>query len=329
MMTIQDALALVPPPLISAAASIALVGGLLGAAAILPYAERRLLAAFQERIGPNRAGPYGILQFIADMLKILTKGDRVPEGGDPFIFTLAPAVAATPVLIAFGVIGFGPGIAVAPINVGVVFILGMAGLTVYGIILGAWASAGRYGILGGLRAAAQMLSYEVFMGIALMGVVALSGSFAMDTIVAAQRDLWFIVTQPLGAVLFFIAGIAAAHRLPFDLPESENDLVAGYMTDYAGLRFGMFFLGEYLAILLISALTATLFLGGWLGPLLPGPLWFGIKTALLAAFFILLRAALPRPRYDQLVSFAWIVALPLALLNLLATGALVAAGVLP
>jgi len=169
-------------------------------------------------------------------------------------------------------------------------------------VLGAWASRSRYALMGGLRAAAQMLAYEAFLGLSLLGVVMLAGSFAMADIVDAQRDLWFVVEQPLGAVLFAIAGVAAAHRLPFDLPESENDLVAGYLTEYSGMAFGLFFLGEYLAILLVSALAVTLFLGGWLGPVLPGPLWFGLKTGVLAVGFVWLRATLPRPRYDQLVA---------------------------
>jgi NADH-quinone oxidoreductase subunit H len=188
------------------------------------------------------------------------------------------------------------------------------------MVLGAWASRNRYAMLGGLRAAAQMLSYEAFFGLSLMGVVMIAGTLNLGQIVAAQEGLWFVFVQPLGAVLFTIAGIAAAHRLPFDLQESEQDLVAGFMTEYSGMSFALFFLGEYLAIILVAALATTLFFGGWLGPWLPGPVWFGIKTAIIALAFVWIRAILPRPRYDQLVAFAWKFALPLALVNLLATG---------
>jgi NADH-quinone oxidoreductase subunit H len=201
----------------------------------------------------------------------------------------------------------------------------MLALTVYALVLGAWASRNRYALLGGLRAAAQMIAYEAFLGLSLMGVVLIAGSFAMADIVAAQQGAWFILVQPLGAVLFFIASLAAAHRLPFDLQESETDLVAGFMTEYSGMSFALFFLGEYVAILLVSALAVTLFLGGWLGPVLPGPVWFGLKVAAVALLFIWVRAALPRPRYDQLIAFAWKLALPLALLNLIVTGWVVVA----
>jgi NADH-quinone oxidoreductase subunit H len=206
-----------------------------------------------------------------------------------------------------------------------VFVLAMLALTVYALVLGAWASRNRYAMLGGLRAAAQLLAYESFLGLSLMGVVLLAGSFQLSDIVAAQEGRWFILVQPLGAALFFIAGIAAAHRLPFDLQESENDLVAGFMTEYSGMSFALFFLGEYLAILLVASLATTLFLGGWLGPaFLPGPVWFGLKVGVIAVVFIWLRAVLPRPRYDQLIGFAWKFALPLALVNLLLTGWIVA-----
>jgi NADH-quinone oxidoreductase subunit H len=238
---------------------------------------------------------------------------------------LAPAVAATPVLAGFGVVAFGDGLSLAAVDVGVMFLLGMMGLTVYAVFLGAWGSNSRYALMGGLRAAAQMLAYEAFLGLSLMGVVMLAGSLSMNAIVEAQRDVWFVVLQPLGAALFCVAGVAAAHRLPFDLPESESDLVAGYLTEYTGMSFGLFFLGEYLAVLLVSSLAVTLFFGGWLGPWLPGPLWFGIKVGAIAVAFVWIRAVLPRPRYDQLVNAAWKVALPLALLNLLVTGVIVVA----
>ena len=310
--------------LVTAVISTVFILALIAAAGTFTWVERRLLGFVQERLGPNRVGPFGSLQWIADSIKILAKEDRPPPGADRAAFILAPAVAAAPVLAGFGVVEFGDGVSLAPIDVGLLFILGMLGLTVYAVILGAWASNSRYALLGGLRAAAQMLAYEAFLGLSLMGVVMLAGSLSMGAIVEAQRGLWFIVTQPLGAALFFIAGVAAAHRLPFDLPESENDLVAGFMTEYSGMSFGLFFLGEYLAVLLVAALTTTLFLGGWLGPWLPGPVWFGLKTGAVAVVFVWLRATLPRPRYDQLVAFGWKAALPLSLVNLLLTGVVLA-----
>lgn len=300
--------------------SLLLIAALLVAAGVFTWVERRVLGFMQERLGPNRVGPFGFLQWVADTIKLLTKEDAAPAGADVAAFRLAPALAALPTLIGFGVVMFGDGLAIASLDMGVVFVIGMLALTVYALVLGAWASRNRYAMLGGLRAAAQMLAYEAFLGLSLMGVVLLAGSFAMADIVAAQSDMWFILVQPVGAVLFFIASLAAAHRLPFDLQESENDLVAGFMTEYSGMSFALFFLGEYVAILLVCALATTLFLGGWLGPWLPGPVWFGLKVSGLALAFIWVRAALPRPRYDQLIGFAWKFALPLALLNLLVTG---------
>ncbi|KAB7643736.1 NADH-quinone oxidoreductase subunit NuoH [Polymorphobacter fuscus] len=305
--------------------SLVLVAALLVAAGVFTWVERRVLGFMQERLGPNRVGPFGFLQWVADTIKLLTKEDAPPQGADAAAFRLAPALAALPTLAGFGVVAFGNGLAVAPLDMGLVFIIGMLALTVYALVLGAWASRNRYALLGGLRAAAQMLAYEAFLGLSLMGVVVLAGSFALADIVAAQQGLWFIIVQPIGAVLFFIAALAAAHRLPFDLQESENDLVAGFMTEYSGMSFARFFLGEYVAVLLVCALAVTLFFGGWLGPVLPGPVWFGLKVSLLAFVFIWVRAALPRPRYDQLIAFAWKFALPLALANLLVTGWLVVA----
>jgi len=301
--------------------SVVLIMALLVAAGIFTWVERRGLGFLQERLGPNRVGPYGFLQWIADTVKLLTKEDEVPPGGDLVTFRLAPALAATPVLAGFAVVAFGPGLTIAALDMGVIFILAMLALTVYAMVLGAWASHNRYALLGGLRAAAQMLSYEAFFGLSLMGVVMLAGSLNLGLIVEAQRGLWFVFLQPLGCVLFVLAGIAAAHRLPFDLQESEQDLVAGFMTEYSGMSFALFFLGEYLAVMLVSALAVTLFFGGWLGPILPGPIWFGLKVGALALAFVWIRAILPRPRYDQLVGFAWKWGLPLALVNLLATGA--------
>jgi NADH-quinone oxidoreductase subunit H len=223
--------------------------------------------------------------------------------------------------MSFAVLPIAPGIIVTDLNIGLLFVLAMSSLGVYGIVLAGWSSNNKYALLGALRAAAQMLSYEVFMGISLLGVVLLAGSFDLARIVEAQRGLWFVVPQFLGFVLFVIAGFAETRRLPFDLPESESELVAGFHAEYSGMKFGMFFVGEYLGVILVSSLITVLFFGGWLGPVLPPIVWFLIKLFFFICFFILVRAALPRPRFDQLMSWGWKLMLPLALANLLVTGA--------
>ena len=239
------------------------------------------------------------------------------------MFIVAPAIIFVTVLMSFAVIPVAPGIVVSDLNIGLLFFLAMSSLGVYSVVLAGWSSNNKYALVGGMRAAAQMLSYEVFMGLSLMGVVLLAGSFSLGTIVEAQKKVWFVVPQFPGFVLFLIAGLAETRRIPFDLPEAESELVAGYHSEYSGMKFGMFFVGEYMGITLISGMIAVLFFGGWLGPVLPGVLWFLIKTFLFIAFFILVRAALPRPRFDQLMSWGWKVMLPLALANLLLTGAAV------
>ncbi|WP_237067401.1 NADH-quinone oxidoreductase subunit NuoH [Microbulbifer guangxiensis] len=289
-------------------------------AALLTWVERRLLGFWQDRPGPNRVGPFGLLQVVADMIKLFFKEDFIPRFADRPVFVLAPTLVMATMLLGFAVVPFAPGIGIVDLNVGLLFVLAMSSLAVYSVVLGAYASNNKYALLGGLRAAAQTVSYEVFMGISLMGVVMLAGSFNLRDIVAAQADGWFVLPQLLGFVIFFIAGIAESHRLPFDLPEAEHELTAGFHTEYSSMKFGMFFVGEYLSVILISALVTTLFLGGWLGPWLPPLVWFSLKTALLVCVFVLLRAALPRPRYDQLMQFGWKVLLPLSLANLLATG---------
>jgi NADH-quinone oxidoreductase subunit H len=291
----------------------------------LIWLERRLLALWQDRYGPNRVGPFGVFQVVADMVKIFTKEDWLPPFADRPVFIIAPAIAVITALLSFAIIVFSPGIAVSNLNIGLLFFLGMSSLGVYSITLAGWSSNNKYALLGSLRAAAQMLSYEVFMGLSLMGVVMLAGSFNITDIVEAQRKLWFCIPQAIGFVVFFIAGIAETRRLPFDLPEAENELVAGFHSEYSGMKFGMFFVGEYIGITLVSALITTLFFGGWLGPWLPGIVWFFIKMFAFICIFILLRASLPRPRYDQLMSFGWKVMLPVSLLNLLITGAILLA----
>ncbi|WP_323847061.1 NADH-quinone oxidoreductase subunit NuoH [Microbulbifer magnicolonia] len=288
-------------------------------AALLTWGERRLLGFWQDRPGPNRVGPFGLLQVVADMIKLFFKEDFVPRFADVPVFIIAPTVVMATMLLAFAVVPVSPGIGVIDLNIGLLFILAMSSMAVYSVILGGYASNNKYALLGGLRAAAQTVSYEVFMGLSLMGVVMLAGSFNLREIVLAQQNGWFILPQFVGFLVFLIAGIAESHRLPFDLPEAEHELTAGFHTEYSGMKFGMFFVGEYLAVILISALITTLFLGGWQGPWFPPLVWFSLKTAFLVMLFILLRAALPRPRYDQLMQFGWKVMLPLSLLNLLVT----------
>ncbi len=295
----------------------------LNVGALLIWLERRLLALWQDRYGPNRVGPFGILQVLADMIKVFFKEDWIPPFADRSVFIIAPAVIVVVVLMSFAVVPFAPGIRVVDLNIGLLFFLAMSSLGVYSVALAGWASGSKYSLLGGLRASAQMLSYEVFMGLSLMGVVIQAGTFDLREIVEAQKDVWFVLPQFIGFVVFFIAGIAETHRLPFDLPEAESELVAGYHSEYSGMKFGLFFVGEYLGITLISALTVTLFFGGWRGPLLPPLAWFWIKTFVFIAFFILLRASLPRPRYDQLMAFGWKVCLPLTLVNMVVTGAII------
>jgi NADH-quinone oxidoreductase subunit H len=297
----------------------------LSLSALLIWVERRLLALWQDRYGPNRVGPFGLLQVLADMIKIFTKEDWIPPFADKPVFVIAPAIIMVTVLLSFAVLPIAPGVIVVDLNVALLFFLGMSSLGVYSIVLAGWASGNKYALMGGLRAAAQMMSYEVFLGMSLMGVVLLAGSFHLTAIVEAQRKMWFVVPQFLGFVLFLIAGVAEARRLPFDLPEAEAELVAGFHSEYSGMKFGMFFVGEYLGVILISSMITVLFLGGWMGPWLPPIVWFLIKVFAFICFFILLRATLPRLRFDQLMSLGWKVMLPLALANLVVTGAIVVA----
>jgi NADH-quinone oxidoreductase subunit H len=309
-----------PCPLL---AILGIVIGALTIAASLIYVERRLLALWQDRYGPNRTGPFGLLQVVADSIKIFMKEDWVPPFVDKPVFILAPAVIFVTVLMSFAVLPVAPGIIVADLNIGVLFFLAMSSLGVYSVVLAGWSSDNKYALLGGMRAAAQMLSYEVFMGLSLMGVVILAGSFSLPAIVEAQRHMWFVIPQFPGFVLFLIAGFAETRRIPFDLSEAESELVAGYHSEYSGMKFGMFFVGEYMGVTLISGMISVLFFGGWLGPVLPGLVWFLIKTFVFISLFILVRAALPRPRFDQLMSWGWKVMLPLALANVLLAGAAV------
>lgn len=296
----------------------------LAIAAGLIWVERKLLSVWQDRLGPNRVGPFGVFQVVADVVKLLFKEDWIPPFSDKPVFILAPGILLITILLTFAVIPFGPQFNVFDSNIGILFFLGNSSLGVYSIVLGGWASNNKYSLIGAMRASAQMLTYEVFMGLSLMGVVMMADSFSFQSIVEAQRGCWFVVPQFVGFLVFFIAGVAETHRLPFDIPEAEGELVAGFHSEYSGLKFGLFFVGEYLGITLISAIIVTMFFGGWLGPaFLPPVVWFLLKTFFFIFLFFLLRASLPRPRYDQLMKFGWKVLLPLSLLNLLITGAVI------
>ena len=313
-------------------AKIAVVLGiLLLLAAYLVWMERKLLGRLQVRLGPNRAGIFGLLQPIADALKMVTKEDIVPDQADRLLFLLAPAVVTATALLMFAVVPFGPDLTlmgrnvpmvVSDINVGLLFVFAMSSLGVYGVALGGWASNSKYSLLGGIRGAAQMISYELALGLSLVPVVMLSGSFSLVEIVDAQARLPFVLIQPVSFIIFIVAALAESKRIPFDLPEAENELGAGYSTEYSGMRFGMFFIGEYVHIQVLGALVAVFFLGGWRGPVLPGPVWLLIKMLAVAMVMIWIRATLPRFRYDQLMEIGWKVLIPVSLINIVATGAL-------
>lgn len=300
--------------------------GLVLSAAYMIWLERRLLGLWQDRYGPNRIGPLGLGQVIADMLKIFFKEDWTPPFAEKFSFWLAPLISMSLMLMPFCLVPITPTWGVASAPLGMLFFFAAAGLAVYAVMLAGWSSNSKYSLLGGLRSSAQMISYEVFMGLSLMGVVMQAGSFDLREIVIAQQQQgWFVFPQILAFIPWSLAAIAVTHRTPFDLPEAESELAAGYHTEYAGMKFGMFFVGEYVGVVLVSSLTTALFFGGWDAPLnilqgLPF-LWFAIKTFIFMSGFILIRAALPRPRYDQMMGLAWKVCLPMTLINLLLTGA--------
>jgi NADH-quinone oxidoreductase subunit H len=302
---------------------------ILTVAAYLVYAERKLLGWIQERIGPNRAGPYGLLQPLADGIKLLTKEDSKPAGADKWLFYLAPAMAAIPAIMIFAVIPFGMPVTlfsrqvemqVADLNVGLLLFIAFSSIAVYGVALGGWASNSKYALLGSIRGLAQLISYEITLGLSLVPVVMLARSFQLSEIVGAQEGCWFIVYQPLAFIIFMISILAECKRIPFDIPEAEGELVAGFHTEYSGMRFGLYFVGEYVNVIVLGGLAATFFLGGWHGPFLPPVIWFSIKVLTIAFLFIWIRGTMPRLRYDQLMMFCWKVLTPLALLNILATG---------
>jgi NADH-quinone oxidoreductase subunit H len=305
-------------------------GVILTLAAYLVLAERKILARMQLRYGPNRVGPFGLLQPLADVIKMLTKEDVVPDQADKWLFLLAPGLAAVTALLAFAVVPFGPPLTlfgreiplvVCDLNVGVLYFLGLSSLAVYGVALGGWASNSKYALLGSIRGLAQLISYELSMSLALVPVLLSARSFSLTDIVLAQQGLPFAVVHPLAFLIFLVSVVAESKRVPFDLPEAENELVAGFHTEYSGMRFGLFFVGEYINVIILSSMVTVFFLGGWLGPVLPGIVWFGLKVLAVAFFFIWVRGTLPRLRYDQLMHFGWKILIPLALLNIVVAGA--------
>ncbi len=305
-------------------------GVVLTLAAYLVLAERKLLARMQLRHGPNRVGPWGLLQPLADLIKLLTKEDFLPARADKWIFLLAPGLAAVTALLAFAVVPFAPPLTlfgreipmvVCDLNVGVLYFLGLSSLAVYGVALGGWASNSKYALLGGIRGLAQLVSYELSMGLSLVPVILMARSFSLTDIVLAQEQAPFFLLNPVAFLIFLISVAAESKRIPFDIPEAENELVAGFHTEYSGMRFGLFFVGEYINMIVLGAMTTVFFLGGWLGPVLPGVVWFSLKVLAVSFVFIWMRGTLPRLRYDQLMHFGWKVLIPLALLNVVVTGA--------
>jgi NADH-quinone oxidoreductase subunit H len=297
--------------------------------------ERKLVARFQTRIGPNRAGPGGLLQPLADLVKLVFKEDLTPTGANRMLFTLAPFMSFVPAFLAVAVIPWSDGFSlwghrldgvISDLNIGLLFLLGVSSLGVYALVLAGWASNSKYSLLGGLRSSAQMISYEVGLGLSVVGVLMLSGTLSLTEIVRQQATFadWFLWKQPLGFLLYLICGVAETNRAPFDLPECENELVAGYHTEYSSIKFAMFYVAEYANMVTISAVAATLFLGGWNGPWLPPVAWFLVKVLAFLFLYVWLRATLPRLRYDQLMKFGWLVLLPAGLINVLCTAALVA-----
>jgi len=315
--------------------SLIIIVALLTGMAYMTWFERRAISRLQIRIGPNRVGPTGLLQPVADALKLFFKEDILPRNADRFLYPLAPGISLVAALAAFAVIPIGPPLKIGGVQldliiqdspVALLYLIGVSSLGVYGVVLGGWASGSKYSLLGALRGGAQVVSYELVLGLALVGVVLVSGTLSLNDIVLSQAaSVPFVLLQPLGFLLYFTAAIAETNRAPFDLPEAEQELVAGYHTEYSGFRFGMYYIAEYVNVLTVSAIAATLFFGGWSGPfnVLPGPWWLLIKMTVFAFVFVWLRATLPRLRYDQLMRLSWGVLMPLALLNVVVTAVLV------
>lgn len=293
------------------------------------WLERKIMAHMQVRLGPMRVGPHGLLQPIADGIKLLFKEDIIPEKASKLLFVLAPAMAMIPALITFAVIPFGDKVkilgysvdlVITDINIGFLYVFAVSSLGIYGTVMAGWASNNKYSLLGGIRSSAQMISYELTLGLSLIGVVMLTESLSLVDVVNAQGKLWNIVLQPIGFFIYFTSAIAEVNRCPFDLPEAESELVAGYHTEYSSMKFAMFFMAEYANMITVSAIAVTFFLGGWHGPFLPPVVWFLLKLSGCLFFFIWIRSTFPRLRYDQLMHFGWKFLLPLSLLNIVITG---------
>jgi NADH-quinone oxidoreductase subunit H len=316
--------------LAAAIKSVVIIGFLLTGFAYMTLFERKVAGRIQVRYGPNRVGPFGLLQPLADGIKLFFKEDVRPTGADPLVYLAAPAISTLVALAAFAVIPVGPSISLfgrpvslqlADVDIGILYVLAVGSLGVYGIALAGWSSNNKYSLLGGIRASAQMISYELSLGLSLMGVVMITGSLSLSAIVEAQSRYWFILLQPLGFILYVISGIAETNRAPFDLPEAETELVAGYHTEYSGMKFALFFMAEYINMITVSSVATTMYLGGYHGPfnILDGPWWFLLKILLLLFLYVWLRATLPRLRYDRLMNFGWKVLLPLGLANIVLT----------
>lgn len=318
--------------------NVAVILVLMGLVAYTTLLERKLLGYIQVRLGPNRVGYFGILQPIADGIKSFFKEDIIPEEADKILYVIAPGICLFTALSMFAVIPFGSTITlfgreikmvVADIDAGLLYVLALATLGEYGVVLGGWSSGNKYGVLGSLRAAAQMISYEVALGLAVIGVIILAGSLRLTDIIAAQQvGTWFILKYPFGFIFYIIAGLAEINRTPFDMPESESELACGFNIEYSSMKFATFMIAEYAHMFVVAAVATTLFLGGWSGPFLPGPLWFLIKVFAIIFFFIWERGTFPRLRYDHIMQFGWKVLLPLTLLNVVVTALLVALGVI-
>jgi NADH-quinone oxidoreductase subunit H len=315
--------------------SLVIMFALLTCMAYMTWFERRLISRFQVRVGPNRVGPAGLLQPLADALKLFFKEDIRPAMADKLLYPIAPAISLFAALAAFAVVplhqtvsigGVDVPMQVADLSVGALYLVAASSLGVYGLVLGGWSSGSKYSLLGGLRAAAQVVSYELVLGLSVVSVAIVAGSLSLGDIVSAQASsVPYILLQPLAFVLFLIAAVAETNRAPFDLPEAETELVAGYHTEYSGMRFAMYFIAEYVSMITQSAVAATLFFGGWYSPFMPGFWWIAIKMAVFLFFFVWLRATLPRLRYDQLMRLSWGTLLPLALLNVAITAIVVVA----
>ncbi len=325
------------PTVLTVLGILAIVVPLLGAVAYLTLAERKVIAAMQLRRGPNVVGPFGLLQPIADGIKLLFKETIIPSGANKGVFVIAPMVTFVLALVGWAVIPFGDGLVLADLNVGILYLFAISSLGVYGIIMAGWSSNSQYAFLGALRSAAQMVSYEVSIGFVLIAVLVCVGSLNLSDVVRAQEGLWFVIPLFPMFVIFFISGLAETNRAPFDLPEAEAELVAGYNVEYSAMTFALFFLGEYANMILMSAMISVLFLGGWLPPIdiepfnwIPGPIWFAAKIAFCLFVFLWVRATFPRFRYDQLMRLGWKVFLPISLFAVVAySGALMAFGWLP